>query len=319
MSIANELVNVILSAQNSSKRGRQTEVGPSEVGGCARALWNRLNDVEVTNPDTIRFPAAFGSAIHHHIQEAFRRQDPFEERYLIEREWRSEAHELMGHIDLYDIENKEVVDWKSSTKKSLSGGYFPSRQQRWQVQLYGLLLDENGHEVKNVTLVGIPRDGNERDIVVHTEPYDKNIALEALQWLEMVRNTTVPPAPERDISFCANYCGFYDPTGTKGCIGRPKESAEGAEISDPQITKAANDYLFVTEQIQKFEKWKDSIKATLEGVQGITPDGVKVSWSKISGRKSLDADSVAQFFERYSEPIPYKQSDDSFRLTVKNV
>lgn len=317
MSIANELVKAVYAAQDSSKRTRQTEVGPSEVGGCSRALWNRMNGVELTNHNTIRFPAAFGSAIHAYFQDIFHRLDPFEEKYLIEKEWRSDAYEMVGHIDLYDIEKKEVIDWKSSTKKNFGGGYFPSKQQRWQIHLYGLLVEENGREVQNVTLVGIPRDGNERDILVHTEPYDKNIALEALKWLELVRQTSIPPAPERDASFCANYCGFYDATGKVGCTGRPKEQAEGALIDDPNVVSMTRDYLRIGEQIKQLEEQKDAIKAQLEGVNGVTPDGNKIIWSKIAGRKSLDSDLIEYFYELHGESVPYKQSDDSFRLTVK--
>lgn len=319
MTIANELVKAVISAQSAGKRDKQKEVGPSEVGGCARALWSRLNGVEATNQNTIRFPAVFGTAIHSYFQEAFKRQDPFEERYILESEWKSEAYNLMGHIDLYDRQTGEVVDWKSSTKKSLNGGYFPSKQQRWQVQLYGFLLEENDQLVKNVTLVGIPRDGNERDIVVHSEPYDRNIAMQAIEWLQTVRGLGSAPAPERDVSFCQHYCAFYDSTGTKGCVGRPKEQAEGVVIDDPNYISMANDYLRLSKQIKELDDLKESIKAQLEGVNGITSNGIKILWSKMAGRKTLDTGYVEQFFERHSEPIPYKQSSDSYRLVVKNV
>lgn len=317
MDIANELVKFITAAQNSGNRSKQKEIGPSEVGSCSRALWSRLHGVEPTNShNLLRFPSVFGTAIHSYIQEAFRRQDPFEERFLIESEWRSEQYNLLGHIDLYDKKNKEVIDWKSSTKKNFGGGYFPSKSQRWQIQLYGLLLEENGLEVEKVTLVGIPRDGNERDIVIHSEPYDRNVAMEALSHASIVQNSQIPPAPERDIAFCKNYCAFYDPEGS-GCKGRPKELAEGAIIEDDVVVRAVNDYLRVTEQIKQLEQQKDFIKATLEGINGVTPDGVKVLWSKVAGRKSLDTDYVAQFFEKYSEPLPYKSGEETYRLVVK--
>ena len=62
---------------------------------------------------------------------------------------------IRGHIDCYNKELKEVVDWKTKTLKNLA--YFPTKQQIWQVQIYGLLCEENGREVENVTLVAIPR------------------------------------------------------------------------------------------------------------------------------------------------------------------
>ena len=64
--------------------------------------------------------------------------------------------------------------------------YFPTTQQRWQVQTYGYLLAKNGHDVKRVSLVAIARDGDERDIKVHTEDYDESVALQALNWLAAI-------------------------------------------------------------------------------------------------------------------------------------
>ena len=52
----------------------------------------------------------------------------------------------------------DVIDWKTSKVRNLS--YFPSTQQRWQVQTYGYLLAKNGHDVKRVSLVAIARDGS---------------------------------------------------------------------------------------------------------------------------------------------------------------
>jgi hypothetical protein len=55
--------------------------------------------------------------------------------------------------------------------------YFPKLQQRMQVQVYGYLLSQNGHEVKNVALVAIPRDGIMAEIRAHVKPYDEALAL----------------------------------------------------------------------------------------------------------------------------------------------
>jgi hypothetical protein len=38
-----------------------------------------------------------------------------------------------------------------------------------------------------VSLVAIARDGDERDVKVHTEDYNESIALEALGWLAAVK------------------------------------------------------------------------------------------------------------------------------------
>ena len=310
--IANELVKMLTDTQKASARSNQNEVGPSEFGGCRRKVWYRLAGQEVTNPGTLRLASIMGTAIHTQIQEAFRRQDPFEERYLLEKEWKSPKHDLKGHVDLYDIEKREVVDWKTSSKKNLAS-YFPTKQQRWQIQLYGLLMSENGYPVDTVTLVGIARDGNESNIVQHSEPYDAAVAQEALAWLEDVKWHKEPPAPEKDFFFCKHYCVFFDETSKKGCAGRPKAEAEGVVIEDTDALSAVRAYLTVTKEIAELDKKKDSLKAMLEGVSGVTPDGVKVAWSEVAGRRTIDEVKVKELLG----DVPMKYGTGFIKLTIK--
>lgn len=221
MTIATELIKALNSSSKGSARGQQKQVGPSEIGGCRRSTWLRINNFKRTNPDTLRLAAIMGTAIHTYIEQAFARQDPFQERYILEAEVEYEG--LMGHVDMFDKINKEVIDWKTVKKSNINK--FPSKQQVMQVQLYGYLFSKTGTEVKTVTLVAIPRDGDERDIVFHSEPYDESIAIEGLKWLKEVREMTEAPPAEKDAFFCRNYCGFFDASGTEGCAGKGKTSA----------------------------------------------------------------------------------------------
>lgn len=221
MTIANELIKALNSSSKGSARSQQKQVGPSEIGGCRRSTWLRINNFKRTNPDTLRLAAIMGTAIHTYIEQAFARQDPFQERYILEAEVEYEG--LMGHVDMFDKVNQEVIDWKTVKKSNISK--FPSKQQVMQVQLYGYLFSKTGTEIKTVTLVAIPRDGDERDIVFHSEPYDESIALEGLKWLKEVREMTEAPPAEKDAFFCRNYCGFFDVSGTEGCAGKGKTSA----------------------------------------------------------------------------------------------
>lgn len=309
MTIANELIKAVTASSKGSSRSLQKQVGPSEIGGCRRKTWLKINGYQSTNPNTLRLSAIMGTAIHTYIQEAFERQDPFKERYILEGEFEYEG--LMGHVDMYDKENCEVVDWKTVKKTNLT--YFPSKQQRMQVQLYGYLLTKNGTEVKTVTLVAIPRDGDERDIVYHSEPYDESVALAGLAWLKEVQEMTEAPAPEKDAFFCQHYCNFYDKTGTVGCTGKGKAEAEGALIEDEEARSAARDYLQVISEINELEKAKDSLKVMLEGISGVTPEGIKVIWSSVAGRKSIDEDKVRELLG----DVPVKYGKESYRLSVK--
>lgn len=309
MTIANDLINALTSSNKSSSRSRQKKVGPSEIGGCRRRTWLRLNGAETTNPNTLRLAAIMGTAIHTYIEQAFERQDPFHDKYQLEVEVEYEG--LMGHVDMYDIENAEVVDWKTVKKSNLS--YFPSKQQRTQVQLYGYLLNKNNIEVKTVTLVAIPRDGDERDIVFHSEPYDESMALDGLAWLKEVEGMKEAPAPEKDAFFCEHYCGFFDRSGEVGCKGKGKVEAEGEKIDDHQLSSAAKQYIEINEKIDGLTKEKEGIKTLFEGISGVTEDGIKISWSEVAGRKSIDEEKVKELLG----DVPVKYGRAYAKLTVK--
>lgn len=196
-----------------SERSKQRNIGPSEIGGCRRKVWHRIQGTTVTNPGTLTLAASLGTAIHSWI-EATLDGDP---RYLLET--KVERDGIRGTVDCFDTERGEVVDWKTI---KLSGiPYFPKRQQIWQVQIYGWLMSQH-RRVESVCLVGIPRDGSERDIVTHSEPYDEAVAGEALAWLEDVRGRVDAPRPEMKRGFCRDYCQFFDPSEVVGCPGLPR-------------------------------------------------------------------------------------------------
>jgi len=55
-----------------NKRGRSTQVqiGPSELGGCRRKVWYRLNGQPETNDNEVKLAAIMGTAIHTAIENA---------------------------------------------------------------------------------------------------------------------------------------------------------------------------------------------------------------------------------------------------------
>lgn len=216
-----EIVEVLKSALVQSDKGRsratQVEIGASSIGGCRAQAWHIINQTPKTNNETETLSAILGTAIHHAIQEALLSYDVFGDDFLLEQEF--ETPELKGHCDFYSRENKLVVDWKTTSLKGIQK--FPTRQQKIQVNLYGYLLTSNGLPVERVALVAIPRDGKMSDIVKWESEYDPKLAQEGLEWLAEVRAMPTPPPPERPARiFCANYCSWYDPTGTKGCTGK---------------------------------------------------------------------------------------------------
>ena len=312
MTDVKELLLSVLHEKDASKsRSKQTQVGPSEIGGCRRKVWYRLNDQPETNENLSKLAAIMGTAIHAEIEKAIEAVDPNGEKYKVELE--VEYNDIKAHIDLFIPETGDVVDWKTVKVKNLS--YFPSSQQRWQVQVYGYLLAKNGYAVNRVSLVAIARDGDERDVKVHTENYDESMALEALGWLAAVKEAAEAPAPEKDASFCKSYCQFYDASGQMGCVGLKKERTPVTDIviDDPTIDSNALLYLQLAVQIKELEKEQDSLKASFEGLLGVTNSGIEVSWSTVRGRETVDNEEV----EKLLGYVPKKIGAESHRLSVK--
>ena len=306
------LVEILHAKENSRARSNQVQIGPSELGGCRRKVYYRLHDQHQTNENEMKLAAIMGTAIHSAIEQAIEKADPTGKKYVVEQE--VEWGDMKAHIDLWIPETGDVVDWKTVKKNNLS--YFPSTQQRWQVQVYGYLLDKSGKgKPFNVNLVAIPRDGDERDIKVHSEPYDPAIAEEALAWLAEVKQATEAPAPERDENYCKFYCKYYDASGDIGCVGLKKKEAGVTDvvIADPDVDKAALLYLQLGEQIKDLESKQEALKESLAGISGTTYSGVSVHWTQVLGRKTVDTKAL----EDAGIEIPYKEGKESQRLTIK--
>ena len=305
------LLHVLHTKDASRSRSTQTQVGPSEIGGCRRKVWYRLNAQPETNENQSKLAAIMGTAIHAAIEEAIGHIDPEGKEYLVETE--VAYGDMKAHVDLFVPSTGAVIDWKTSKVKNLS--YFPSKQQRWQVQVYGYLLSKNGYEVKTVNLVAIARDGAEKDVKVHTEPYDEAIALEAFAWLNEVKASTTLPDAEKDQSFCKDYCQYYDATEEMGCGGLKKERIVLSEIviEDEQVDKNALHFLQLDAKIKQLEFERDSLKSSFEGTTGVTASGIEISWTKVKGRETVDKDQVKELIGY----IPVSVGQETARLNIK--
>ena len=308
-----ELLIEVLRAKDAGRaRSKQTQVGPSELGGCRRKVWYRINGREATNDNELKLAAIMGTAIHAEIEKSISVLDPKGEKYLVETE--VEYNGMKAHIDLYIPETGDVIDWKTVKVKNLS--YFPSLQQRWQVQVYGYLLDKSGKgKPRTVNLVAIARDGDERDVKVHSEPYDPKIAEEALNWLAAIKESAVAPEPERDQSYCRFYCKYFDESGKVGCTGIKKELIKEGEvfIDNQEVDTSALKYLQLDAKIKELLDQKESLRTSLEGFTGQTNSGIQIIWSTIAGRESVDIDEVKKLIGN----VPIKKGQESIRLSVK--
>ena len=307
MDIKEKLIKALHDKENKRSRSTQVQIGPSELGGCRRKVWYRLNDQPETNDAELKLAAIMGTAIHSAIESAFAGDNS------IVLEQTVEYNGMKAHVDAFVPETGDVIDWKTVKAKNLS--YFPSQQQRWQVQVYGYLIDKAGKgKPRTVNLVAIPRDGDERDIKVHSEPYDEGIALEALSWLEAIKESAEAPAPERDESYCKFYCKYYDASGEMGCVGLKKErtKTELPFIDNSDADTNALEYLQLDNQIKELTERKEALRDGLSGLLGVTRSGIEVKWTPTQVN-TVDKEAV----EKALGYVPMKQGKESARLTVK--
>jgi len=169
-------------------------------------------------------------------------------------------------------------------------------------------------KVQTVSLVAIPRDGDERDILVHTENYDESIALEALNWLEAIKTSDAVPNPERDEGYCKFYCKYYDASGEMGCVGLKKEriKTELPVLEDAEASNNALHYLQIDEQIKNLEAKRNELRDNLLGITGVTNTGIEIKWSTIQSN-TVDKEAV----EKALGFVPTKQGKESARLSIK--
>jgi hypothetical protein len=307
MDIKDKLIKALHEKENNRPRSTQVQIGPSELGGCRRKVWYRLNDQPETNDAELKLAAIMGTAIHSAIESAFAGDNS------IVLEQTVEFNGMKAHVDAFIPETGDVIDWKTVKAKNLS--YFPSQQQRWQVQVYGYLIDKAGKgKPRTVNLVAIPRDGDERDIKVHSEPYDEGIALEALSWLEAIKESAEAPGPERDESYCKFYCKYYDASGEMGCVGLKKGSTktELPFIDNSDADANALEYLQLDNQIKELTERKEALRDGLSGLLGVTRSGIEVKWTPTQVN-TVDKEAV----EKALGYVPMKQGKESARLTVK--
>jgi hypothetical protein len=294
-----KLIQALVTKDQSRGRSTQVNVGPSEIGGCARRLWYRINRVEETNPNTLRLAAIMGTAIHTEIEKAMSGQEGIE--LEVEVEWNG----TMGHIDCIDVASGAIWDWKTTTKSGLS--YFPSKQYIEQIHIYAYIANKNGYDIKTVGLVALCRDGNELDIREHSEPYDEQIALESLARLQRIKEMFEPPAPEKEVSFCSKYCPFFG----DDCQGKERGGVTDL-ITNDEVAEAAQQYFDIARSLKDLESRQKALKPLLEGTNGITVEGVVVKWSEVVGRQSIDESEV----EKLLGFVPKKQGEGYSTLRV---
>lgn len=230
-SLGQHLAHIITQAGIWTPRSKQVVIGPSEMGhDCTRRLAYKLLDWEKTNEQgASNWSAQVGSAIHAHLADIFRKIEGYEVEQRV-----TIRGNLTGTVDLYDIANGVVIDWKTTSpaamdRKRKDGG---NLQYQTQIQLYGYGKAQTGATVNKVALVYLPTSGSIDEMHVEIYDYDESVALKALERMDNIHALLSTIDVENNPQMWAmipsvanrlcNYCPYFQPFSkdlSKGCNG----------------------------------------------------------------------------------------------------
>lgn len=176
-----------------TERGRQTEIGVSEVGmACTRCLIRKLANLEKTQL-VGSWRAQLGTYVHDALATEFQKRYGAD-RVLVENKLTIHEYKslvLRGSCDIFFPNNGEglVADWKivgDDTLADVAAGNV-KKQYITQINLYAWGFEQLGHSVTDVAIMFLPANkGNlSRDAVPYSMPYSRDVALTALARLEM--------------------------------------------------------------------------------------------------------------------------------------
>lgn len=236
-----EYLYAITNAIVNHPRSLQRSIGPSELGHpCSRRIAYKLMAYpEVEKPPN--WLATIGTGTHLWLETAFdlyNTQNAHlmggQERFYVETKvsvGEVNGVEITGSCDLYDRVTETVVDHKvvGPTQLTKYKRHGPSDQYRTQAHLYGRGWRRAGLNVSTVMIAFLPRNGELADAYIWHEPYDEQVALDALQRLAGIDLATktlgdraLEILPTAD-AWC-HHCAFFLADSAdlqKGCPGDP--------------------------------------------------------------------------------------------------
>lgn len=251
--LRSELLHLITEQINNHPRSLQTRIGPSEMGTpCVRRIGYRLLDTPEANPRTAAWKPTVGTAVHAWLEQAFTNtNNTGVERFYLEQTvtvGQVNGVDITGNCDLYDRVTATVVDWKvvglAGLRRYKKDG--PGEQYRTQAHLYGRGWRNAGLPVDTVAVMFLPQNGELADAHLWAEPYNEQIALDALTRVGGVAALTsaagpaaLPLLPTAD-SYCG-YCPWYraDTTDlTRGCPGEHGSASAHAVAAPATLADA---------------------------------------------------------------------------------
>lgn len=240
-----ELLHVIGEAIDDHPRSQQIAIGPSEIGTpCERRIGYKLLNTPTANHQPPAWRPTVGTAVHSWLEDVFGAWNI--NAGLIENpRWMVETRLDVGDIngvplagtgDLFDTATGTSIDWKivgtttlRKAKSAVARGEIHNPAYRVQGHCYGRGWQRRGYEVHTVAVCFLPSAGELSDAVFWSEPYDEQIAVDALARTSRI-HTIVGGFGERALPILPTadaYCG-HCPWFTAGATD-PTVACPGAE------------------------------------------------------------------------------------------
>lgn len=243
-----EVFGLVEQAIVGQPRSQQKRIGPSEIGvPCDRRLGYKLAGTpEVNRVGDVAWKPYVGTAVHEQMANIMANaeiagwdDDNHTECYKVEERvcvGEINGVEITGSCDLFQVWHGAVWDWKFTTRNKIREEYRPhgpGDQYRIQAHLYGRGWERAGYQVRTVGVIFMTRDGDFTDRHVWHEPYDRDIAIAALERASSIAlaleslgpEFTIPTLPTAD-AYC-RFCPWFKANTTpdsRSCPGHPREA-----------------------------------------------------------------------------------------------
>lgn len=245
-----ELLDVVRRGATQRPRDQQKTIGPSGLGEpCLLALGYGVLQWNKANTDSDPLPSIVGTGAHEMFAGFVERNQQTlpdgRPRWLVEqRVW--PRHDIPGSCDLFDrlAGGGTVLDYKFLGKTKLDqlkrgardGLRAAGPKYRVQAHTYGLGLVNAGEQVRHVAVLAVPRGGFLNGAVLLTEPYDRQVALDALRRKDdvvaLLAGLEVEDRPERwrlvprQPGPGCTYCPWFRPYSQDLSVGCPGHLSE---------------------------------------------------------------------------------------------
>lgn len=236
-----EIIRMVREYDASRPRSMQKHLGPSEIGAeCSRQLAMKLAGMPEVNQVADPWFPIVGSAVHEWMARMCewyndvylgRAHNP---RFIVENrvkvDSKGKGYDTSGSTDLYDVDNKRVVDWKivgTTTMRKVEKGTTPLERVGPQYYVQGMTYGEGwvqaGYEVKSVLIAFLPRSNFLKKMKLVEMPFDPQAAADAQARVAAIDHLRqVIPPHEFPAGGCTVWCPYYRPSvplGPTSCPG----------------------------------------------------------------------------------------------------